>query len=68
MSGQKFYSLFVLSFGRFHTEKLFQLFYRLYLGQKTAGEAIYQWGPNTHEDPHNTVAARKVAQPLFVKL
>ena len=24
-----------------------------------------QWGPNTHEDPHETGAARKAAQPLF---
>ena len=26
-----------------------------------------QWGPNTHDDPHETGAARKAAQPLFVQ-
>ena len=49
--------------------KNFQNSGRLYLCQMTAGEATFapQWDPRTHDDAHETGAARKAEQSLFVQ-
>ena len=68
MAGQFFCFLFILSFGLFHIRFFFsQNFGCLYLGQKTAGEAIFASpvGPDTHNGPQQKEAASKPEQSLF---
>ena len=60
--------LLVFSLGQFGIEKLFQNFGRLYLGQIWEMDAmeLTQGGPDTHDDPHETGAARTAARPLHI--
>ena len=46
---------------------LYQNFRRLYLSQmwEMDGMELTTGGPNTHDDPHETGAARKAARPLL---
>ena len=42
----------------------------VYILVKRALEKLHlhpQWGPDTHDDPHETGAARTAARPLFVQ-
>ena len=42
----------------------------VYILVKSALEKLHlhpQWGPYTHDDPHETGAARTAARPLFVQ-
>ena len=51
------------------SKKLFQNFGRLYLDQIWEMDAIEvtQGGPDTHDHPHETVAAQTAARPLLVQ-
>ena len=52
------------------SNKLFQIFGRRYLGQMWEMDAmeVTQGGPDTHEDPHETGAARTAARLLLVQI
>ena len=51
------------------SKKLFQNFGHLYLGQIGEMDAmeVTQGGTDTHDDPHETGAARTAARPLLVQ-
>ena len=61
--------VWVLSLSLFDIKKNVKISY-VYILVKRALEKLHlhpQWGPNTHDDPHETGAARTAARPLLVQ-
>ena len=68
---QPYFFVFYLfsHFADLASKKFFKNFGRLYLGQMWEMDAmeVTQGGPDTHDDPHQTVAVRTAARPLLVQ-
>ena len=67
MSGFFLYYLFILSLGLFHVD--FKILNGFILVKRTL-EKLHldpQWGPDTHNSPHQRGAVSKAEQPLFVQ-
>ena len=62
--------LLVFSFSRFGVKKNYFKTLDVCISVKRALEKLHlhpQWGPYTHDDPHETGAARTAARPFLVQ-
>ena len=60
---------FILSFGLFHIKKFNFKILNVHILVKGPLEKLHlhpQWGPDTHNSPHQRGAVSKAKQPLFV--